>query len=64
MFQRMHCETEYPGTGIGLPIVRKAVERMRGRLGLESNPGHGSKFWVELLAPPQAQATEPLQHAA
>jgi signal transduction histidine kinase len=44
----MHRESEYPGTGIGLAIVRKAVERMGGRVGLESEPGKGSKFWIEL----------------
>jgi CheY-like chemotaxis protein len=38
----------YPGTGIGLALVRKAVERMGGRVGLESEPGHGSRFWIEL----------------
>jgi signal transduction histidine kinase len=48
MFQRMHRGAEYPGTGIGLAIVRKAVERMAGRVGLESKPGEGSKFWIEL----------------
>jgi signal transduction histidine kinase len=49
MFQRMHHESEYPGTGIGLAIARKAVERMGGRVGLESEPGKGSRFWIELL---------------
>jgi signal transduction histidine kinase len=46
MFQRAHIG--YEGTGIGLAIVRKAVERMGGRVGVESEPGHGSRFWVEL----------------
>ncbi len=36
------------GTGIGLAIVRKTVERMGGRVGLISQPGQGSRFWVEL----------------
>ncbi len=36
------------GTGMGLAIVRKAVERMGGRLGVDSQPGHGSRFWIEL----------------
>jgi len=38
------------GTGIGLAIVRKGVERMGGRVGLTSEPGKGSRFWVELNA--------------
>jgi PAS domain S-box-containing protein len=48
-FERLHGSETYPGTGIGLAIVRKAVERMGGRVGLFSSPNHGSRFWVELL---------------
>jgi PAS domain S-box-containing protein len=48
MFQRMHTGTEYEGTGIGLAIVRKSAERMGGKVGLESEVGRGSRFWVEL----------------
>jgi PAS domain S-box-containing protein len=47
MFQRIHSEA-YPGTGIGLAIVRKAVERMGGEAGVESKPGKGSRFWLQL----------------
>ncbi len=36
------------GTGIGLAIVRKAAERMGGRVGVDSRPGQGSRFWLEL----------------
>jgi len=46
MFQRLN--KTYAGTGIGLALVRKAVERMGGRVGVESEPGRGSRFWVEL----------------
>jgi signal transduction histidine kinase len=48
MFERLNPSDRYEGTGIGLTIVRKAVERMGGRVGFESEPGRGSKFWIEL----------------
>ena len=48
MFQRLHSEKVYPGTGIGLAIVRKAAERMDGTAGVESEPGKGSRFWLQL----------------
>jgi PAS domain S-box-containing protein len=49
VFERLHGIETYPGTGIGLAIVRKGVERMGGRVGVESQPGQGSRFWIELL---------------
>ncbi len=47
-FVRLVNGAAYPGTGIGLAIVRKGTERMGGRAGVESAPGKGSCFWVEL----------------
>ncbi|MES1167326.1 MAG: ATP-binding protein, partial [Pseudomonadota bacterium] len=49
VFQRLHT-TAYAGTGIGLALVRKGMERMGGRSGLSSAPGRGSRFWIELPA--------------
>jgi PAS domain S-box-containing protein len=48
MFERLHSSEEFPGTGVGLAIVRRAVERMNGRIWVESAVGHGSRFFVEL----------------
>jgi signal transduction histidine kinase len=48
MFERIHPEQNYEGTGIGLAIVRKAVERMNGVVGVESDGVSGSTFWFEL----------------
>ena len=50
MFQRLNSPDDYEGTGIGLTIVKKAVERMGGTLGVESALGKGSRFWIELCA--------------
>ncbi len=50
MFQRLHPSSDYEGTGMGLAIVRRAVERMNGTVGVESEPNQGSRFGVELKA--------------
>jgi len=54
IFQRL--SKKYEGTGIGLAIVKKAVERMGGRVGLTSEPGKGSTFWLELKHSPETEA--------
>ena len=48
VFQRLATAQSYQGTGVGLAIVRKAAERMGGSVGVESAPGQGSTFWVQL----------------
>lgn len=50
MFERVHPDQHYEGTGIGLAIVRKAIERMNGTVGLESDGVTGARFWFELPA--------------
>lgn len=50
VFERLHTAPEYPGTGIGLAVVRRCVERMDGTLGVDSQVGCGSRFWIELAA--------------
>ncbi|MBD2082879.1 PAS domain S-box protein [Leptolyngbya sp. FACHB-17] len=47
-FERLHAMETYSGTGVGLAIVRKGIERMGGKVGVESALGQGSRFWVEL----------------
>ena len=48
MFERLHPEGTFEGTGIGLTIVRRAVEKMGGTVGIESDGVNGSRFWIEL----------------
>ncbi len=48
IFERV--ELKQPGTGVGLAIVKRAVDRMNGKLGVNSEPDRGSTFWIELPA--------------
>jgi len=50
LFQRVG--SQYEGTGLGLAIVRRAVLRMGGKVGVESELGKGSRFWIELPESP------------
>ncbi len=52
LFERLHPASAFEGTGIGLTIVRKAVERMGGEVGVSSELGTGSRFWIQLTRAP------------
>jgi light-regulated signal transduction histidine kinase (bacteriophytochrome) len=48
IFNRLNRDEEYPGTGVGLALVRKAMERMGGHVRAESLPGNGATFYLEV----------------
>lgn len=50
IFERLHRLEDYPGTGVGLALVKKAMQRMGGRVWTQSVPGEGATFYLELSA--------------
>jgi PAS domain S-box-containing protein len=48
IFYTFHLHHEYSGTGIGLPLAKKALEKMQGSIGVESELGQGSRFWISM----------------
>lgn len=58
LFERLDQSRPHPGTGIGLAIVRKGAEKLGGRVGVDSSPGKGATFWVELPASGKESETE------
>jgi signal transduction histidine kinase len=48
VFERLHTAQAYPVTGIGLAIVKRGINRMDGKIWVESTPGKGSSFYISL----------------
>jgi len=55
VFERLHPSEGFPGVGVGLAIVRRAVERMGGIVGVQDGPEGGATFWIDLEMAPSAE---------
>jgi light-regulated signal transduction histidine kinase (bacteriophytochrome) len=53
IFRRLHSYEEFPGNGVGLALVKKAMERMGGKVWAESTPGNGATFFLEFALSPR-----------
>lgn len=60
VFERLHRQDEFTGSGIGLSIVKRIIERHGGTVGVDSETGKGSTFWFQLPVQPPAAAPAPL----
>ncbi|MFW5921519.1 MAG: PAS domain S-box protein, partial [Polyangiales bacterium] len=58
VFERLHTRDEYPGTGIGLALCKRVIERHGGHIGVRSEPGGGATFWFTLPVAGRGQSSD------